>query len=108
MKFKNKKIVIMGLGGYEQGSGIAAAVFFADEGAKVLVTDIKTRSYFNAPLKKLKKYKNIMFVFGKHRKVNILMFQKIPSILLLQKSTIFPFIMIGAYFSLRKITSLSE
>ncbi|MCR4322782.1 MAG: UDP-N-acetylmuramoyl-L-alanine--D-glutamate ligase [Candidatus Azambacteria bacterium] len=65
--FKNKKVVIMGLGSYAQGSGLAAALFFAKAGAKVLVTDSKPVSLFTSAIVKLKKYPTVRFVFGKHR-----------------------------------------
>ena len=57
----------MGLGGYAQGSGLAAALFFAKAGSKVLVTDMKPASFFASAITKLKKYPNVRMVFGKHR-----------------------------------------
>jgi len=66
-EFKNKKVLIMGLGNYHDGSGISAALFFARAGAKVVVNDIKPASAFTAQIKRLKKFKNIRFLFGKHR-----------------------------------------
>lgn len=57
----------MGLGAYAQGSGLAAALFFAQAGARVLVTDMKPASVFASAVKKLKKYPSVRFVFGKHR-----------------------------------------
>ncbi len=57
----------MGLGIYEEGSGIAAALFCAERGARVLVTDLHPRSYFAHHLVRLRRYKNIRYVFGKHR-----------------------------------------
>lgn len=57
----------MGLGSYAQGSGFAAAVFFAQAGAQVLVTDMKPASFFASAIIKFKKYPHIRFVFGKHR-----------------------------------------
>jgi len=65
--FKDKKIVIMGLGLHEQGSGGMAAQFFAKQGAKVLVTDLCTRKQLKLALERLKKYKNIKYVLGRHR-----------------------------------------
>ena len=41
MKFKNKKVTIMGLGLLEGGKGTAK--FFCQQGAKVLITDLKTK-----------------------------------------------------------------
>lgn len=61
--FKNKKVVIMGLG--LLGGGIGAAKFFCKQGAKVLVTDLKTRKELKESVKKLNQVK---FVLGKHRK----------------------------------------
>ena len=65
--FNDKKITVMGLGSYAQGSGIAAALFFAKAGARVTVTDMKPQETFAAAIKKLKKYPNVSFVFGEHR-----------------------------------------
>jgi len=64
--FKNKKIVIMGLG--LLGGGVGAAKFFHKQGAKVLVTDLKTRKELKESIKKLKKLNRVKFVLGKHRK----------------------------------------
>lgn len=58
----------MGLGGYEDGSGISAALFFARSGARVLVTDMKEEEELKHQIKKLNKFKNIKYVFGIHRK----------------------------------------
>ncbi len=66
-KFKNKKIIIMGLGSYENGSGISAAIFFAKSGAKILITDFRKKEELKEQLKKLKKFKNITYVLGGHR-----------------------------------------
>ena len=63
--FKGKRITIMGLG--LQGSGISAAKFFSNCGAKVTVTDIKTKERLRPALEQLKKFKNIVFVLGQHR-----------------------------------------
>lgn len=57
----------MGLGLYEQGSGGMAAQFFAKHGAKVLVTDLRIREQLKSALARLKKYKNIEYVLGRHR-----------------------------------------
>ncbi|PIR58012.1 MAG: UDP-N-acetylmuramoyl-L-alanine--D-glutamate ligase [Parcubacteria group bacterium CG10_big_fil_rev_8_21_14_0_10_38_31] len=72
-EFKNKKVVIMGLGGYGDGSGISATLFFAQAGARVLVTDMKKKEELKHQIKKLNKFKNIKYVFGRHRESN---FQK--------------------------------
>jgi UDP-N-acetylmuramoylalanine--D-glutamate ligase len=65
--FKGKKVLIMGLGLYPQGSGISAAKFFARLGANVIVTDLKTRKDLASQIKLLKGFK-IKYVLGKHSK----------------------------------------
>lgn len=63
--FNGKKVVIMGLGLYPQGSGISAAKFFARRGANVLVTDLKSRKELANQIKLLRGFK-IKYVLGKH------------------------------------------
>jgi UDP-N-acetylmuramoylalanine--D-glutamate ligase len=55
----------MGLGLH--GGGVGSAEFLAKQGAKVLVTDLKSVEKLGYSLKHLKKYKNIQFVLGQHR-----------------------------------------
>jgi len=55
----------MGLG--VLGRGIKDTIFFAEQGAKVTVTDLKTKEQLKPAIEKLKKYKNITFVLGQHR-----------------------------------------
>lgn len=62
--FKNKKVLIMGLGLH--GGGIGIARFFVSQKAKVLVTDLKTENQLKESVDKLKDL-NIEFVLGKHR-----------------------------------------
>ncbi len=62
---KGKKAVVMGLGLH--GGGLGAAKWLAEQGAKVLVTDLKSAKELEKPAKELRKYKNIKFVLGKHR-----------------------------------------
>jgi len=77
--FKNKKVVIMGLG--LLGGGIGAAKFFYKQGAKVLVTDLRSKEELKPSLEKLKEIMDRpglsqsrigraypKFVLGKHRK----------------------------------------
>ena len=64
--FKDKKITIMGLG--LLGRGVGDARFLAERGAKILVTDLKTKKELAQSLQQLKKYKNITYVLGEHRK----------------------------------------
>jgi len=66
-KFKdlrNKKITIMGLGLNQGGLGVTQ--FFAKAGAKLLVTDLKTKHELKSSLKGLKEF-NIEYILGKHR-----------------------------------------
>ena len=65
---QNNRVLIMGLGLH--GGGVASARFFALAGARVLVTDLKTKPELASSLKKLAQYKNITYVLGKHRKTD--------------------------------------
>ena len=61
----------MGLGSYEEGSGIAAVRFLLAQGAKVTVTDLKTREQLAEQIKRLgPAAKKIGFVLGKHREAD--------------------------------------
>lgn len=66
--FKNKRVTVFGLGLH--GGGVGAVKFLANYGAKVTVTDIKTREQLASSLEKLKGLKNIEYVFGQHREEN--------------------------------------
>src|SRR3989344_2756534 len=63
--FKDKKITVMGLG--LLGRGIGDAIFLAQCGAKLTITDLKTKEQLKESLKKLAKFKNIEYVVGEHR-----------------------------------------
>ncbi|MDH7476734.1 MAG: UDP-N-acetylmuramoyl-L-alanine--D-glutamate ligase [Microgenomates group bacterium] len=63
-KYKNKKILIVGLG--LQGGGSGLAKFFCQVGAKVKVTDLKKKKELKSSLEILKKYP-IDYVLGEHR-----------------------------------------
>jgi UDP-N-acetylmuramoylalanine--D-glutamate ligase len=60
------KVLILGLGQYPNGSGIAAALYFAKQGHEVRVTDLKTAKELAANVKTLKKFKNVSFTLGRH------------------------------------------
>ena len=62
--FEGKKVTIMGLG--LLGGGVETAKFFVKEGAKVLVTDLKTKEQLKESLNKLEGL-NIEYVLGRHR-----------------------------------------
>ncbi|MBI2411565.1 MAG: UDP-N-acetylmuramoyl-L-alanine--D-glutamate ligase [Candidatus Kerfeldbacteria bacterium] len=67
MEIRNKTILILGLGGYEQGSGVSAALFCVKRGAKkVIVTDLKTAEQIPKTVRQLKKYRKIELRLGKH------------------------------------------
>ena len=55
----------MGLGLHGGGKGVVK--FFAQQGAKILVTDLKTKIQLKESLVKLKGYKNITYILGRHR-----------------------------------------
>lgn len=63
--FKNKKVTVFGLGLH--GGGVGTVKFLAENGAKVIVTDIKTKDQLAVSLEKLKGLKNIQYVLGQHR-----------------------------------------
>lgn len=63
--FKDKKVLILGLG-VNQG-GLGSAKFFAKAKAVVRVTDLKGAKELKPSLDQLKEYKNISYVLGKHR-----------------------------------------
>jgi len=64
MDLRNKKITVMGLGLH--GGGLGVTKWLAQQGARVLVTDLKTCQQLLTTIQKLKKYK-IQYVLGKHR-----------------------------------------
>lgn len=63
--FKNKKVTVMGI--HPEGRGVQDAEFLAICGANVVATDMKEESDLKESVLKLKKYKNISLVLGKHR-----------------------------------------
>lgn len=67
--FKDKKVLIMGLG--LLGKGIGTAKFFSQIGAQVTVTDLKSEAELKSSLSQLKGYK-LNYVLGQHRKKDIL------------------------------------
>lgn len=63
--FKDKKVVVMGLGLH--GGGVGAVKWLARQKAKILVTDLRSRKELEPSLIELKNIKNIEYVFGEHR-----------------------------------------
>ncbi len=64
MDFHGKKILVMGLG--LQGGGVGVARFFAEKGARVTVTDLKTEEQLSFSIASLSDLP-INYVLGKHR-----------------------------------------
>lgn len=62
-KYKNKKVLVVGLG--LQGGGVGIASFFAELGAKVVVTDKKNQQQLRPSVEKLKNLP-IKFHLGNH------------------------------------------
>ena len=61
--FRGLRITVMGLGLH--GGGAASAAFFAEAGAKVTVTDLRSKAVLTASLKKLEPHP-IRYVLGRH------------------------------------------
>ncbi len=64
-QFKGKKVTVMGLG--LLGGLLNDIRYLADQGADLLVTDLKSKEELKSSLDQLKKYKKIKYVLGKHR-----------------------------------------
>ncbi|MDP3964112.1 MAG: UDP-N-acetylmuramoyl-L-alanine--D-glutamate ligase [bacterium] len=64
-EWKNKRVTVMGLG--LQGGGESAVRFFCRQGARVIATDLKTRTQLISTLKKLRNLK-VQYVLGRHRR----------------------------------------
>lgn len=62
--FRGKKVTVMGLG--LLGRGVGDAVFLAEQGAELIITDLKTESQLAPSLEKLKKFSNITYRLGGH------------------------------------------
>ncbi len=65
MEFAHKKITLMGLG--LLGRGLGDARFFAERGAEVIVTDLKTEAELAPSVAALAGFSNIAFHLGGHR-----------------------------------------
>jgi UDP-N-acetylmuramoylalanine--D-glutamate ligase len=63
--FKGKKVTLMGLG--LLGRGIGDALFLAEQGAELIVTDLKSEAELASSIDALKKFSNITFHLGGHR-----------------------------------------
>lgn len=63
--FKDKKVLIMGLG--LNGGGLGIAKFLYNQGAKITITDLKDKKYLKESLEKLKNLKDIKYILGQHK-----------------------------------------
>ncbi|OIP80961.1 MAG: UDP-N-acetylmuramoyl-L-alanine--D-glutamate ligase [Parcubacteria group bacterium CG08_land_8_20_14_0_20_48_21] len=69
--YRNKQVLIFGLGLYPQGSGMAAALFFLRAGSQVTITDMRPARQLATQRKKLAA-KKIAWVLGRHRASDVL------------------------------------
>lgn len=68
MDLAGKTVLILGLGAYETGSGVSAAVYCArNKAARVIVTDLRSAAELDKTVRQLRRFKSIEFVFGTHR-----------------------------------------
>ncbi len=63
--FKGKKITVMGLG--LLGRGVGDALFLAECGAELTITDLKSKAELKESIAKLKKFRNIKYTLGEHK-----------------------------------------
>lgn len=63
--FKGKKITVMGLG--LLGRGVGDALFLAECGADLIVTDLKTEEQLRESVNQLKNFPNVTFTLGEHK-----------------------------------------
>jgi UDP-N-acetylmuramoylalanine--D-glutamate ligase len=66
--FRGKKITVMGLG--LLGRGVGDARYLAENGAELIVTDLKSRDALAESVAQLESFPNITFVLGEHRLEN--------------------------------------
>lgn len=70
--FKNKKVVIIGLGRYERGSGSMAVQYFSRHKAEVVVTDKNTAQNLSETLTRLKDCEHVTYALGNDRDATLL------------------------------------
>src|SRR3972149_3869852 len=63
---RGKKVLLVGLG--ILGGGLATANFLVKNGAKLTITDLKTKKELKNTIKKIKNFSKIKFVLGRHNK----------------------------------------
>ena len=62
---EGKKITVMGLG--LLGRGVGDARYLAEQGAELIITDLKTKEELSSSLQQLSGFPNITYVLGEHR-----------------------------------------
>jgi UDP-N-acetylmuramoylalanine--D-glutamate ligase len=67
--YKNLKVLIFGLG--LNDGGVGSAKFFATQGAKIRVTDLKNKDILKPSLDKLKPFPDIEYTLGEHKTEDI-------------------------------------
>ena len=67
---KDKRVLVMGLGLH--GGGVDTVKFLIREGAKVTVTDMRSRRALASSLKALTAIRGIIYILGRHRKDDFL------------------------------------
>jgi UDP-N-acetylmuramoylalanine--D-glutamate ligase len=68
--FREKKITVMGLGLHGGARGVVE--FLSENGAKIVVTDLKSQRELDATLKKLENVQDVEYVLGHHREKDFL------------------------------------
>ncbi|HRY52749.1 MAG TPA: UDP-N-acetylmuramoyl-L-alanine--D-glutamate ligase [Candidatus Portnoybacteria bacterium] len=63
--FKDKKITVMGIGLH--GGGVGVIKFLAEQGAKIIATDLRQKEELTSSLEALAGLENIEYVLGGHR-----------------------------------------
>ncbi len=63
--FRGKRITVMGLG--LLGRGVGDAKFLAEQGAELIVTDLKSAEQLESSLAELKGFSNITYTLGEHK-----------------------------------------
>lgn len=63
---KPRNVLVLGLGQFEKGSGISAALFYAQRGDRVTIMDFYYTDAMAANAARLKKFKNVRCIFNRH------------------------------------------
>lgn len=63
--FKGKRVTVFGIG--LLGGGVGTIRFLVENGARVIATDIKSKSQLSHSLEQLRDLKNVEYVLGQHR-----------------------------------------